>query len=130
VCPDPLTLCGILVYYKGKEQHHHFRRSTMSKFSKYTYSQLQYASRDIKETLEIWRDSGQTEYVREKELELDMLRAELQKRQDVEIKSQRDNLIKKGIDGLIASMMAMWMVREGLSLEAALSRADFVYWGD
>jgi hypothetical protein len=52
------------------------------------------------------------------------------KRQDEEIKVQRDNLIDKGVDGLIASMMARWMVREGLSLEAAQSRADFVYWGD
>jgi hypothetical protein len=102
----------------------------MSKFANYTFAQLKWASTDIKETLEIWRDEKPTAYVQEKQAELDMLREELMKRQDLEIKVQRDNLIDKGVDGLIASMMARWMVREGLSLEAAQSRADFVYWGD
>jgi hypothetical protein len=104
----------------------------MSKFAHYTFAQLQYASRDIKETLHVWNKDGFFEhpYVREKEAELDMVREEMMNRQDLEIKAQRDNLINKGVDGLIASMMARWMVREGLSLEAALSRADFVYWGD
>jgi len=102
----------------------------MSKFANYTFAQLKWASADIKETLEIWRDEKPTAYVREKEAELDMIREELMKRQDEEIRAQRDNLLNKGVDGLIASMMATWMVREGLSLEAARSRADFVYWGD
>jgi hypothetical protein len=102
----------------------------MSKFANYTFAQLKWASTDIKETLEIWRDEKPTAYVQEKQAELDMLREELMKRQDLEIKVQRDDLINKGVDGLIASMMARWMVREGLSLEAAQSRADFVYWGD
>jgi hypothetical protein len=102
----------------------------MSKFANYTFAQLKWASTDIKETLEIWRDEKPTAYVREKEAELDMLREELMNRQDLEIKAKRDDLINKGVDGLIASMMARWMVREGLSLEAAQSRADFVYWGD
>ena len=104
----------------------------MSKFAHYTFAQLQYASRDIKETLHIWNKDGFLEhpYVQEKQYELDMVRDEIMKRQDVEIKARRDDLINKGIDGLIASMMAVWMVREGLSLEAARSRADFIYWGD
>ena len=102
----------------------------MSKFANCTFAQLKWASTDIKETLEIWRDEKPTAYVREKEAELDMIREELMNRQDEDIRAQRDNLINKGVDGLIASMMATWMVREGLSLEAARSRADFVYWGD
>jgi hypothetical protein len=102
----------------------------MSKFANYTFAQLKWASTDIKETLDIWKTEGQTPYVREKELELDMIREELMKRQDTDIKVVRGDLIDKGLDGFVASMMATWMVREGLSLEAAQSRADFVYWGD
>lgn len=104
----------------------------MSKFANYTFAQLQYASKDIKETLHVWNKDGFYEhpYVREKQNELDMVREELMKRQDNEIRERRNDLINKGVDGLIASMMATWMVRENLSFEAARSRADFVYWGD
>jgi hypothetical protein len=102
----------------------------MSKFANYTFAQLKWASTDIKETLDIWKNEGNTSYVQEKQAELDLIREEIMQRQDLDIKEVRDDLINKGIDGLIASMMAGWMVREGLSLQAARSRADFIYWGD
>ena len=102
----------------------------MSKFANYTFSQLKWASTDIKETLDIWKNEGNTSYVQEKQAELDLIREEIMQRQDLDIKEVRDDLINKGVDGLIASMMATWMVREGLSLQAARSRADFIYWGD
>jgi hypothetical protein len=102
----------------------------MNKFSKYTADQLKWAATDIKETLEIWKGEPDSAYVREKELELDQLRDELHNRQFKEIKAHRNKLIKKGVDGLVASMMATWIVREGLTYEEAGERADRVYWGD
>lgn len=100
----------------------------MSKFASYSYAQLKFASDDIRQVLDIWKDSPDSSYVRDKWLELDMVRDEMMKRQLGDIKVARNRLLKDGVDGAMATMMATWMVREGISLEVARERADMMYW--
>jgi hypothetical protein len=52
----------------------------MSKFSRYTSAQLLFASQDIRDTLQIWRDDRHNPYVRKLELELDEVRDEMLRR--------------------------------------------------
>jgi hypothetical protein len=102
----------------------------MNKFSNYTDAQLEWAAADIKEVLDIWKDNPDSSYLREKELELDDLRDEMMSRQVEDIARIRRRLLRTGLDGLVANMMATWMVREGISADDARERASNMYWGD